>query len=181
MGNDNIDNLFNDLKGKFDIEKTPEGHQKRFLYKLNNQNNVSVRQLNWWKPLSVAASIAILITVGYFSLLQGKTSTGLASVSPEMKKTQTFFNTAIEKELNTLDTFNGPKVKAMAEDAIKQIKILEDDYKILETDLSESGNDKRVIYAMISNFQKRIDLLQNVIKKIEEVKELNNKTHENIL
>ena len=43
---------------------------------------------------------------------------------------------------------------------------------ILKKDLVESGNDKRVIYAMITNFQNRIDLLQNVINTIEEIKTL---------
>ena len=55
---------------------------------------------------------------------------------------------------------------------MKQIETLENKYEQLKEDLSESGDDSRVIYAMISNFQNRIDLLQNVLQKIEEIKPL---------
>lgn len=52
------------------------------------------------------------------------------------------------------------------------MELLEKNYENLKIDLKESGNDKRVIYAMISNFQSRIDLLENVLKTIENLKTL---------
>jgi cobyric acid synthase len=53
--------------------------------------------------------------------------------------------------------------------------------KLLKTDLVDSGNDKRVVYAMIKNFQNRIELLEQVIEKIEEVKNLNTNKNENTI
>ena len=44
-----------------------------------------------------------------------------------------------------------------------QMKVWEENYEQLKLDLEASGKDERVIYAMISNFQDRIDLLQNVL------------------
>jgi septum formation inhibitor-activating ATPase MinD len=67
------------------------------------------------------------------------------------------------------------------DDALKQVAILENKYVGLKKDLVQSGNDKRVIYAMISNFQNRINLLQQVIKKIEEIKNLKINRDETIL
>ena len=64
-------------------------------------------------------------------------------------------------------------------DSEKMAKILEEDYEALRLDLTESGDDKRVIYAMITNFQNRIDLLQNVLEKIEEIKQLKQNSDEN--
>lgn len=58
-----------------------------------------------------------------------------------------------------------------------KISNLEEEYQQLKLDLVESGNDKRVIYAMIANFQNRIDLLEQVVSIVEEVKTL--KTNEN--
>ena len=60
-----------------------------------------------------------------------------------------------------------------------QLKTLEADYEKLKTDLGKSGNDKRVIYAMINNFQTRIDILQNVLSGIEQIKELKTQNDEN--
>ena len=59
------------------------------------------------------------------------------------------------------------------------MKRLENEYESLITDLSESGNDQRVIYAMISNFQNRIEILQNTLQQIEIVKQLKNSKNEN--
>ena len=47
-------------------------------------------------------------------------------------------------------------------------------------DLNESGDDHRVIYAMISNFQNRINILQNTINQIKIIKQLKNQSNETI-
>jgi len=176
---DTMDTLFKDLEGSFDVHETPSGHQARFLEKLHLTEEAKAKRTTWWKPLSIAASILILIAVG-FSVLgtTQKQENDLASVSPEMEKTQQFFTTTINKELATLQTYETAETKALVTDALKQLTILETEYETLKTDLIESGNDKRVIYAMIANFQNRIDLLQRVIETIEEVKQLKNNKNE---
>ena len=172
MKEDRIDELFKRLEGSFDVHETPNNHRERFLDKLNASEKPSVRKINWWKPLSIAASIAILVAVGSVFFKKNPSEADLASVSPEMKQTQSFFTTTINEELATLKSLTDPEAKNLVEDALKQIEILEDEYNGLKKDLAESGNDKRVIYAMISNFQNRIDLLEQVIEKIEEIKNL---------
>ena len=92
-----------------------------------------------------------------------------------------FFTSTINNELKTLKGFNAPNTKVLVQDALKQLEILEDKYELLKRDLVDSGNDKRVIYAMISNFQSRIELLEHVINKIEEVKNLNTQKNENTI
>ena len=172
MKKDSIDRLFENLQGDFDIHETPGGHKKRFIDKLNEVEKPSVKKLNWWKPLSIAASIAVLIAVGSMFLKTNPSETDLASVSPEMMQTQSFFTSTINEELETLKSLTSPEAKELVDDALFQIDILEREYSGLKKDLLQSGNDKRVIYAMISNFQNRIDLLQEVIEKIEEIKNL---------
>ena len=176
MNKNTIDELFESHKGKFDVHQTPEGHQKRFLDKLNAAQASATTQakagVNWWRPLSIAASVVVIIGLG-FSLLKSPEPSGeLASVSPEMEQTQTFFVTTINTEIEKLKSFETPETKAMIDHALKQITSLEEEYQLLKQDLIDSGNDKRVIYAMISNFQKRIDLLEQVVVIVEEIKNL---------
>jgi hypothetical protein len=177
MKKDNIDRLFEELEGSFDVHETPAGHQQRFLEKLNSDPNTTGKSNNWWKPLSVAASVIVLLGLGMFFFNTETQATGLAGVSPEMENTQSYFTTAINKELETLKSFRSPETKAIIEDALAQIEILENEYQNLTVDLVESGNDKRVIHAMIMNFQNRIDLLEHVTKTIEEIN--NTKNNEN--
>jgi hypothetical protein len=74
---------------------------------------------------------------------------------------------------------SSPETQSLINDALKQMKILENDYESLKKDLTESNDDNRVIYAMISNFQKRIDLLKNTLEQINTVKQLKNISNEN--
>lgn len=183
MKKDSIDNLFDELRSDFDFESPNKGHQERFLDKLKNQNheasNNSSNTFNLWRPfLNVAASLVILVSI--IILLKSNDDTAdLASVSPEMSNTQNFFTTAISEELLKLNEAKSPETEGLINDAMKQMDILEKKYESLKIDLAESGNDKRVIYAMISNFQTRIDLLKNVLETIEKVKQLKENNNEN--
>ena len=173
---DNIEKLFKRLQDSFTTEETPVGHHQRFLDKLKAQQPVK-KSINWWKPLSIAASILLLLGFGFFNLIQREESTGLASVSSEMEKTQSFFVTTINQEIETLKSFQDEDTQHLVEDALKRLEVLEKDYEGLKIDLVESGNDKRVVAAMIANFQNRIDILEQVFTTMEEVKTL--KTNQN--
>lgn len=182
MKQESLDNIFRELKGQFDIETPKNGHEKRFLERLNtnkktSENDKTSRRFNWKPLLSVAA--ALVLCLGIFRALQNQPETlDLANVSPELSETQDFFTVTIAAELKKLDSERSPLTQQIINDALAQIEILETDYQKLKTDLSESGKNQRVIYAMISNFQNRIDILNTVLEQIETLKELKTKKNE---
>lgn len=180
MKKDNIDALFERLTDKFDLQEPNENHRKRFLQKLKQQQDSgNTKTFYNWKPLlSIAASIVLLVSLFVFTT-ENSQAADLASVSPEMQKTQDFFTLTINEELKKLNAEKNPATEHLIEDALKQIAQLESDYQKLMTDLAESGNDQRVIHAMISNFQNRIDILNTVLEQIENVKQVKNNTYEN--
>jgi len=184
MSKNNLHQVFEKLQHEFDVEEPNSGHQNRFLDKLQAQNNeqivVNVKPTrNLWKPfLSIAASIALIVTLG-IGLNTNERSNDLASISPEMAETQSFFTSTIATELSKLHEEKLPEVQVLITDAIKRLNTLELDYENLKSDLSESGDDKIVIFAMIKNFQNRIDVLQNTLEQIEKIKDLKNSNYEN--
>ncbi|MCB0388910.1 MAG: hypothetical protein KDD23_09765 [Winogradskyella sp.] len=183
MNTDNLNKLFDDLKDEFDIEEPNSGHTKRFLTKLNSQadtmSSVTATKKSWfWKPLAgIAATLVLIMTLVIANGSQDKVR-DLANVSPEMKETQRFFASTISEELKKLENQSNPETKMIINDALIQIKKLEMDYENLKIDLTKSGDDNRVIFAMIKNFQNRIDILQNTLKHIENIKQLNNFNNE---
>ena len=168
------DDAFKNLEGQFDLETPSSGHQQRFLEKLNNQNKVpqyNKKVVKLWRPMvGIAASLALIISV-LIGVQNSSNTKELASISPEMASTQEFFTSAIANELEKLNSEENPEYQDLIVDTMFQIKILEEDYELLKTDLTESGDDDRVIYAMIANFQSRIDLLQNVVEQIDNLKQ----------
>ena len=170
MKNDPIEHLFKTYRNQLDTEEPSSDHQTRFIDKLNKNN--TRKNFSIWKSSAIAASLLLVISLG-FLIITSKKQTELADVSPEMKQTQFFFNSIIEKELSEISKKNSPKTKKIINDTTAQLKILEDDYSNLENDLLKSNNDKRVIHAMITNFQKRVDLLQETLRQIESIKQYN--------
>ena len=149
----------------------PVGHQQRFIEKLKSQHPPKT-QMSWWKPLSIAASILLVIGISFYGLIQKEKTADLASISPEMEKTQSFFVSTINQEIETLKSFQDEDTKHLVQDALKRLEVLEENYEKLKIDLVQSGNDKRVVAAMIANFQSRIDILEQVFSTMEEVKTL---------
>ncbi|MFP4846329.1 hypothetical protein [Winogradskyella sp. PE311] len=176
MQKDTIKDLFDDLKDEFDITKPNEGHENRFLDKLkaNDLTLVASKKsstINWKPFLAIAASIVICLSV--FTTLNNDTEVrDLASVSPELSETQDFFTATIENELKKLNKERSPFTESVINDALEQIKSLEKEYKKLKLELTESGSDQRIIYAMITNFQNRIDILNIVLEEIKTIKNL---------
>jgi len=180
MKKDNLNNIFENLRDEFDVEVPNLGHQERFLSKLKQENLKSISSFSHsfklWKPLMVVAAMLLFCFSLIAILNTNSEQKELASVSPEMSKTQDFFTSTISNELNKLSKERTPNTEALINDAMHQLRILENDYKSLKKDLIESGDDKRVIHAMISNFQNRIDVLQNAMERIDDVNQLKQMT-----
>ncbi len=183
MENDALDRRMRELvsKNEFLLESPKEGHQLRFMNKLNAQSQKKKTTKVNWKSISIAASFLILLGIGFTMYPNRVAETDLASVSPEMAQTQNFFTSTIQAELANLQREVSPYTQAIVDDALTQMDNLENEYEKLKQDLAKSGNDKRVIHAMITNFQSRITLLETVLIKIEEIKTLKSNTNENII
>jgi len=180
MDKQSIDHLFKRLEGRLDTATPSPDHKASFLAKLEAQNTGQAEQpivekksrIKWLRPLSIAASVVLLAGIIFTQITVTPEAKELADVSPEMQQTQDFFTQAIAKELYDIKEQTTPENQTLVADAITQLELLEAEYQDLKTDLSESGEDKRVIYAMIDNFQNRIDLLQNVADQMDAIKEL---------
>ncbi len=184
MEKENLEKLFDNLQGTFDLEEPMEGHQERFLEKLNASKGVvgiqQRKKKSIWKPLSIAAAALALIalSIGKFSV-QPTIEEQVAEISPEVSNSQFYFASLIEEQVKQLESETGPETKQIVDDTMVQLKKLELNYQQLEKDLINGGNSKFILSAMITNFQTRIDLLQEVLNQIETIKNYKNYNDEN--
>ena len=184
MKEDNLDQLFERLHGQFDLEEPQKGHQGRFLEKLNQDKgtiSLNKKKVNWWKPLSIAASIA-LIGVLSFQALGPKPSLKeqVVKIAPEVSQTEFYFANLIEQQVELLESEKSPETAQLVDDTLFQLQKLKNDYESLEEDLVNGGDSKIILNAMITNFQTRIDLLKEVLNQIENIKNLKSFNDENI-
>ena len=190
---DNLENIFKDQKEAIDFAEPNMGHFERFEAKLRQAQKSAEQKSHLtavqptqktndqasntggsnikmhWQWLAVAASI--LLFFGYWmGNMNADKGLELADVSPKMEETQNFYLASIQKEVEEIRGQETPENKIIIDDAFKQLEILEKNYQKLTLELKESNEDKRVIYAMIANFQKRLEVLQNLVDQLDAFK-----------
>ena len=167
---DNLEKIFKELENQFDLNEPNEGHFSRFEAKLNKGKKPNIL-IKLWPFIAIAASVILIFGVwlGASFSTQGME---LAKVSSEMGETQNYFVATIEKELESIEKERNSDTEQIINDGLQQLNKLEVQYQVLTLELKESTEDKRIIYAMIANFQQRIEVLQSLLTQIEDVKQL---------
>lgn len=171
--NDKIDNLFKN-QDDWDFETPSQGHEKRFLDKLKNKQPKKKRN---WIPLSIAASLLF----GFGILYLNYTSENKQEVafSPQVQETHDYFSSVINAELEMLKKKETPQSKALINDALKQMEALEKDYENLKQEIIKNGENKQIIYAMITNMQTRITFIKSVLDQVDAINNLKIEANEN--
>lgn len=164
-----IEKYFETNTGKFDLYEPEAGHFDRFRARLEDRDKGSSGRSGFsYYLMAIAASV--LLVFGYW-LGNYNTSKGLelADVSPQMEETQNFYVSSIRKEMELIGSKRNKANEKIIEDAFRQLEILEANYQELTLELRESGADRRVIHAMITNFQNRLFVLENLMDQLEEL------------
>lgn len=165
-----------ELQEEFDFAEPNMGHFERFQAKLKKEKKTKSKTS--WLWLSVAAMV--LLAFGFMlGNLNTQKGIQLADVSPKMQETQNFYLASIQQEIELVKAKQTPENQKIIEDSFAQLTILEKKYEVLTLELKESNEDKRVIFAMISNFQTRIEVLQNLLLQLEEFQSFEQNIPEN--
>lgn len=101
------------------------------------------------------------------------------SFSPQVQETHDYFSSVINAELEMLKKKETPQSKALINDALKQMEALEKDYENLKSEIIKNGENKQIIYAMITNMQTRISFIKSVLDQVETINKLKIETNEN--
>lgn len=172
-------------ENKINHKELKENHRQRFEQRLNKLHQPKKKHYFF---LKVAASIIVLLSVGYFSFFNNNKInvdelpiepkiTGLSSVSPEMQKIENFYLTAISYEIASLE--ETPQNKKILEDYLDKIGKLDADYNRLNNELSKKGVNVKVINNLITNLQLRLQLLLQLNDQLNELKTSNTINNEN--
>lgn len=180
--NKDFDELFNRLEGHWDEHEPEDGHQIRFLDRLQPVAEKKKRS-SLWPVLSVAATVLVMLGIFFIYNNTGttndSTSEALASISPEARKTQNYFASVIDIELAKIEKEQSPEAQKIVKDALFRMEKLEKDYEDLTKQLLKDGENDQLLNAMIINLQTRVSFLQEVMNQIKNTKKLKQQKNEN--
>jgi len=126
-------------------------------------------RLVWMKRLRAAAAVLVLLmaggAVGAYLTNQDKAVESLADVSPEHAEMERYFSSQIEEKLAKLASYKQDGVVKA------DIKELDESYEQLRQELQDApeGAEEKIIQAMIETYQTKINILEQVLEKVESV------------
>lgn len=174
MEHKNINELFEGIPN-WDVENLETGHEKRFLEKLKIAKPKKKNRIPWSLVASLFLSFGVLLY--FYSNLQQEE----VLLSPQVQETHDYFSSVIQSELKNLKEQKNPQTTLLISDALNEMKKLETDYEKLKKEIAKNGENKQVVFAMITNMQTRISFLQTVLEQVEQLNNFNTNTNENHL
>ncbi|MFY0603290.1 MAG: hypothetical protein JXQ93_05040 [Flavobacteriaceae bacterium] len=161
---DKLHNFF--TQNEFDVHEPHSGHLDRFEKRLQN---TKVKKKTSWQWMSVAASVILLIGFGLGTIsTDGRVD--LRDISPKMSEVQTYFVNTIDQEIKEIESNRNLETEDLIEQALDDLEELEDQYQTFIKELSTNGQQRKIINAMIHNYQQRLDILQKTLEQIDLIK-----------
>ncbi|WP_299715687.1 hypothetical protein [uncultured Tenacibaculum sp.] len=161
-------------------------HEDRFLDKLNEAFPEKRKSYSW---LYKVASIVVLLGVGLTfyvtqpesngEKVEAKEEISLGDISPEMKKIENYYLTAINYEIASLNITS--ENKALLDEYFEKISKLDVDYKRLNQKLKKEGITKETINSLITNLQLRLQLLIQLKDQINDLQPKENSNENRII
>jgi hypothetical protein len=173
-----------DNRQKFDSQEPSSGHMERFEQKLRNRHS---RSLFSRIPYVLKAAVVLLL-VALSSILiyeqariyyQTQRVLSLHDISEEFGEAEFYYTSLIN---NKYQQINGLNIDDPKQKEILMIELEEMDklFHSLQKDFQANPADERVINAMISHYQLKLEVMSQIIRQLEEVNQVNKiyKDHE---
>ena len=169
-----------------------EGHDKRFMDLLKKE--LPRQKKASFFILKIAASILVLASIGTIFFMnredvgikttvvdknpgiETKSGISLGDLSPDLKKVENYYVANINLELSKLN-ISGDN-KDLVDSYMERLTELNVEYKKLNEELNQVGPNDQTISALIKNLQLRLQLLQKLKEKLNEVQSSKNEQYE---
>ena len=169
-----------------------EGHEKRFMDLLDKE--LPEKKKSTFFMLKIAVAVLVLFSIGaafYMNReeagikttivdkdrgIESKTGISLGDLSPDLRKVENYYVANINLELSKLNVSG--ENKEMVDSYMERLTELDIEYRKLNEELNQVGPNDQTISALIKNLQLRLQLLQKLKEKLNEVQSSKNEQYE---
>ena len=176
-----------DIKEKLNKEKMSRelSNDHRSVFEKKLQSELHSSSGGSYQYLMIAASVVMLFALGYvFNFTQSNprdqitapsAKVSLEEFSPELKKIENYYLTAINLELANLDVTDGNKV--VLQEYFRRMNTLTNEYKLQSEQLQINKIDEELINNLIDNLQMRLQLMIELKNELKKLKSKENEDH----
>ena len=160
-----------------DSERPRDGHEERFLQKLYGR---PARKLQVRHVLQIAASLAILITSGIILVKVNKSGDKVAreEIPASVIEADMYYTSQMEARYEQIREFNFENMEEKTV-LLDELKDLDKYHQQLMNDLEANPDDDRVINALIRHYQIKLEIMDQIIIQLNQIKSETSPNHEN--
>ena len=173
----NIEKQIKEQRLLLDSDRPREGHEERFLQKLDRLpgqvpvRRIPVRRIRFRHAIQVAASIAIIVTSAVLLIRSDKDGSEVArqEIPAAVMEADIYYASQMDaryEEIRGFD-FDDEGEKALL---LEELKDLESYHRQLMKDLEANPNDERVVNALIRHYQLKLEVMDQIILQLNQVK-----------
>ncbi len=161
-----LENFIKENRNAFDDLKAPD----RVWEKIDpGPKSVTVI----WKWSAVAATALLLIAIGYILGIQKNSSPDVEGWS-EYEETEQYYESRIQEKMDQIKTLN------VGDEVMADIKILDDVYHEMKTQLLEDPNAdaQMLLSTMIRHQQQKLEVMEEILHRVDKYQTPEQQNHE---
>lgn len=183
---DKFENFIKDNADEFNDQQPFEGHEARFLKKLEKKQNSGRKKVYMF--MRVAAVFVMAFGLGYlYNATNDITNTDIPQVAsesltieeiaPEIAEAETYYQQVLTVKQEIVEDYKAAD-KNVVESYLSELDLLEGAYDELRKELVNNYRDERIINSMIINYRTRVEILEALINQLEDIKNGENEQFE---
>ena len=135
-------------------------------------NKAAQRQPKSWWWIGIAASLLVILGIGYMYNQKVQPGNALAQVNPQQAKKQVRFSSMIAQKTDSLEVYAAENPELYQKFA-SDLERIQADYDLLKKDLVKSPNQEFVIRAMEKNLELQLQVVSQQLQIINQVRQVN--------
>ena len=157
--------IFDDIQLQPDPFEMPGGHTRRFTEKLDRSFHAEKRL---WRiqRFALAASLAALLAISVITLngIRNYRSSRvvMAGFTTELYETEIYLRAEIAQKMKHLASF-----ESMNPEVMEDLHDIDRNFRKVKKEFEMNPGDERLISAILETYQTKIELLDQVIAKVE--------------
>ena len=170
-----IEDIIKRGRSEFDDREPSDGHFERFSFRLATRLHAVKAKRSIVPYLLKAAVVTLLVTLSslwtfdHFVRPNLKTKMTLSEVSPEYREVERYYVTQVnlmENEFTSLEISTPEQKEAL----MKEMASMDSVYVELQKELRANPSDQRIIDAMITHYQTKIEVMSYILSQLKEIK-----------
>ncbi|MGM0408027.1 MAG: hypothetical protein ACQERU_08580 [Bacteroidota bacterium] len=179
-----LEKIIQENRSVFDSHEPDDGHFDRFEQKLNNLHQRKNKTFTLGYMLK-AAVVALLVVISglwvydkTFTPPTIKDGIALREISPEYSEVEMHYTSLVNQKYSEINEFSfiDSTQKNMLMNELSEMDSI---YENLKKDLSLNPNDERVINAMIQHYQLKVEIMNQILGQLQQVKNIKQQKSEN--